>query len=369
MLDPVPIRSHNEPRSRLPRPKFIRRSVSRMLRALFLIAVTLVAAGPALAAGDIDTCRDVGADPVDAAGGLRTVIADDKITGKPKASAFGFVGDTLMKKRDYDDAIAAFSTAHDIDPDNVGYVNSRGIAYRTRATTSTRWPTTICACRCVRISGMPTTTAASSSCASSISIAPSRNSTPPSKPTRAAASRYLQLYNRARADVAEAIRRRARRLCRGAKLNPDGPQVPTDRCITYTEMAKFDEALADCNAVLAKIPQSVYSLTSRANAYLAKGDLDAALASYNQAIRITPNYMRAYAGRGQLFEKRLDAARHAIGLPRRQCRARQGRRHRHHAGAPFCQGAARSDAGCAATSRPPERLQRRRRRPVRAGWR
>ena len=34
-----------------------------MLRALFLLAVTF-AAGPALAAGDIDTCRDAAADPV-----------------------------------------------------------------------------------------------------------------------------------------------------------------------------------------------------------------------------------------------------------------------------------------------------------------
>ena len=29
-----------------------------MLRAFFLVVVTLVAAGPALAAADIDTCRD-----------------------------------------------------------------------------------------------------------------------------------------------------------------------------------------------------------------------------------------------------------------------------------------------------------------------
>ena len=39
-------------------------------------------------------------------------------------------------------------------------------------------------------------------------------------------------------------------------------------------------------------------LTNRANAYLAKGDLDAALADYNEAIRIVPNYIRAHAGRG-----------------------------------------------------------------------
>ena len=103
-----------------------------MLRALFLLAVTLVAAGPALAAGDIDTCRDAAADPVVRLAACETVIADDKITGKTKASAFWVRGDSLMKKRDYDNAIAAFSAAHDIDGDNVGYLNSRGIAYMSK---------------------------------------------------------------------------------------------------------------------------------------------------------------------------------------------------------------------------------------------
>ena len=57
---------------------------------------------------------------------------------------------------------------------------------------------------------------------------------------------------------------------------------------------------------LTRYPKAIYTLTSRANAYLAKGDLDKALADYNQVIRINPNYVRAYAGRGQLFEKRRD---------------------------------------------------------------
>src|SRR5436853_4872399 len=107
----------------------MRPSVSRMLRGFLLFLVTLAAAGPALAAGDIDTCRDAAAEPAARLAACESVIADDKITGKPKAAAFWFRGDTLNKKRDYDGAIVAFSAAHDADPDNVSYLNSRGIAY------------------------------------------------------------------------------------------------------------------------------------------------------------------------------------------------------------------------------------------------
>ena len=34
-----------------------------------------------------------------------------------------------MRKRDYDGAILAFSAAHEADPENVDYINMRGIAY------------------------------------------------------------------------------------------------------------------------------------------------------------------------------------------------------------------------------------------------
>lgn len=61
-----------------------------MLRALFLLAVTLVAAGPARAAGDIDACRDVAADPAARLAACETVIADDKITGRPGRPPSGF---------------------------------------------------------------------------------------------------------------------------------------------------------------------------------------------------------------------------------------------------------------------------------------
>ena len=73
-----------------------------------------------------------------------------------------------------------------------------------------------------------------------------QNSRPTAEPlhpsfNRARVLTYRKQYDAALADFAEA-----------QKIDPDGPQVATYRCITYTEMGKFDEALADCNAALAQ---------------------------------------------------------------------------------------------------------------------
>ena len=59
-----------------------------MLRALLLVLVMLVVAGPALAAGEIDTCRDARAEPVARLAACESVIADEKITGPSRAAAF-----------------------------------------------------------------------------------------------------------------------------------------------------------------------------------------------------------------------------------------------------------------------------------------
>ena len=58
-------------------------------------------------------------------------------------------------------------------------------------------------------------------------------------------------------------------------------------------------------------------LTNRGNVYLAKGDLDAALKDYDEALKINPNYVRAHASRGQVFEKRGDAPARVPNIVRR----------------------------------------------------
>jgi tetratricopeptide (TPR) repeat protein len=279
-----------------------------MLRAL-LGLVMLAAAGPARAAGDIDTCRNATAEPAARLAACESVIADDKITGPSRAAAFWFRGDSLIKKRDYDGAIAAFTASHEIAPQNINVINARGIAYSNKGDEE-RALADYDLCLQLRPSY-------GSAYNNRGLIFMRRGELQRALDEFNLAvkhifndqSRYLHHYNRARlqglmkrydaslADYAEA-----------QNANPDGTQVPTYRCITYTSMGRFDDAIADCNAALAKSPTNVYGLTSRGNAYLGKGNLDAALGDYEQVLKINPNYVRAYVGRGQLFEKRRNLA-------------------------------------------------------------
>lgn len=280
-----------------------------MLRALPLGLIMLAAAGPARAAGDIDTCRNSTAEPAARLTACESVIADEKITGPSRAAAFWYRADSLMKKRDYDGAIAAYTASHEIAPQNIMVINQRGIAYSYKGDDE-RALADYDLCLQLR----PTFGSAYNNrglifmrrgelqrALDEFNLAV--------KNVGNDQSRYLHHYNRGRlqglmkrydaalADFAEAQR-----------VNPDGPQVPAYRCVTHVAMGRFDDALTDCNTALAKSPNNIYALTNRGNAYLGKGNLDAALNDYNQVLKVNPNFVRAYVGRGQLFEKRRNLA-------------------------------------------------------------
>jgi tetratricopeptide (TPR) repeat protein len=76
-------------------------------------------------------------------------------------------------------------------------------------------------------------------------------------------------------------------------------------------MGKFDDAIAECNGVIAKQPKYQFALNNRADAYMGKGNLDAALKDLNAILNLNPNNVRARVARGELFERRrnLDQAR------------------------------------------------------------
>ncbi len=277
-----------------------------MLRACLLSIGLSVIATSALAATDIETCRDNQADAAARLTACNAAIADDKVTGKPKAFAHWYIGDSLSKKRDYNGAIVAFDKALEIDPENVTVLNSRGIAYGNKGDDE-RALADYDSCLKLRPNFASAHNNRGIIFMRKGDFEQAYNEFSDAIRLNVPQNRFINLYNRGRVQTLRKQYDSALAdFAQARQINADGVQVPVYRCITYTEMGKFDEALADCNEVLAKFPKAVYTLASRGNLYLAKGDLDAALRDYNEAIGINPNAIRAYVGRGQLYERRRD---------------------------------------------------------------
>ena len=68
-----------------------------MFRAIVGSILGLAIAAPALAASEIDTCRDTGATSEARLAACSAVIADATTAGGPKAAAHAYVGDSLAK--------------------------------------------------------------------------------------------------------------------------------------------------------------------------------------------------------------------------------------------------------------------------------
>ena len=284
-----------------------------MLRAfllpIILLAVSTVApaiAGPTLS-DDLETCRNKQAE--DKAGRVQAcerVIAGGQATGKDLALAYAVRGQAFMQKHAHDKAIAAFSAAHDADPDDPNFLYARGFAYEAKGDNDNAMADYNAvlekrpkAFNAIYLRG--TLYMRKNALQSALD---DFNAALNIKPDfyRALADRgHLRTvtkdFDGALADFAEAER-----------INPTGPMARNYRCQTYAAIGQFDKALADCNSVIEKEPKNVFAITSRADAEQAKGDLTAALKDYNFVLGINPNHVRAHTGRGQLFEKKHDLA-------------------------------------------------------------
>jgi tetratricopeptide (TPR) repeat protein len=284
-----------------------------MLRAFFVSAVILVVstlrpamAGPTLA-DDMETCRNKQTeDKAARLGACERVIAAGQASGKDLALAYAVRGQEFQRKRNYDKAIAAFSAAHDADPDDANLIHARGFAYeskgddehamadynlvlqtRPRAAFTLYFRGTLYMRKSALQSALDDFNAA-------LKIKPDLY--------RALADRGRVLtitkdFDGALADFAEAER-----------INPTWTQAYIHRCLAYTAMGQFDKALADCNSVIEKEPKNAFVIVSRGDIHLAKGDLEAALKDYNFALSLNPNNVRAHTGRGQMSEKKHDLA-------------------------------------------------------------
>jgi tetratricopeptide (TPR) repeat protein len=276
-----------------------------MLRAS-LLSIGLSVLATCAWAGDVETCRDNQAEAAARLTACNAVIADDKVTGKPKAFANWYLGDSLLKKRDYDGALTVLNKALELDPDNATVLNSRGLVYFNKGDEDRAMADFDLA-----LQRRPSFPAPINNrgliylrhgellrAYDEFNVALSLNS---------GNNRYVNLLNLGRVQTLRKQYESALTyFAEGKPLNPEAWQIPHYRCTTYAEMGRLDEALADCNEVLAQHPKFSGTLARRGNVYRLKGDLDAALKDYNDALKLSPNLVSAYAGRGQVFEARKD---------------------------------------------------------------
>jgi tetratricopeptide (TPR) repeat protein len=90
--------------------------------------------------------------------------------------------------------------------------------------------------------------------------------------------------------------------------NPGIFEAVNNRCVVRGSVGLLDEALSDCQEALRLWPGNKYSLASRASVYFKKGALDDAAADFEAALRIDPKFANALYARGLLRKQRGDTA-------------------------------------------------------------
>ena len=65
----------------------------------------------------------------------------------------------------------------------------------------------------------------------------------------------------------------------------------------------YDQAIADYNMAIELKPDYAQAYVNRGNAYRDKGVIDRAIADYSKAIELKPDYAQAYYNRGGAYNK------------------------------------------------------------------
>ncbi|MGX4769543.1 caspase family protein [Bradyrhizobium guangdongense] len=279
--------------------------VVALISVIFLSGVAMAAAGQQ-AGDDLATCRDRQAEAQARTTACENLLNGNRVTGKDKSLALVIHAQALINKRDDDGAIASLTSAIELDPDNVGAINVRGIAHEHKGEDDLAMADYNLAIQKRSNFGyaynnrgtIQLRRAALQSALEDFNL--SIKYTPKfllGWTNRARVRTLMKDYDGAISDFAEA-----------EKIDPAAQQIAANRCITYGLMGKFDQAFADCNGLIEKQPKNVYAINNRADVSMMKGDFDAALKDYNIALQLNPNNVRAHSGRGQIYERRKDLA-------------------------------------------------------------
>ncbi|MET4212790.1 caspase family protein [Bradyrhizobium sp. LA2.1] len=276
------------------------------LTLAILISNAAIAAAEPQAGEDLATCRDRQAEAQARATACDNLLKADKLGGKDKSLALVVRGNALINKRDYDRAIEALSSAIDLDPDNVGAINLRGLSHERKGEDDLAMADYNLAILKRANFGYAYNNrgtihlrrGALQSALDDFNLSIKYTPTFLLGWTNRARMRTLNKdFDGAIADFAAA-----------EKIDPAAPQIAGNRCITYGMMGKYDQAFADCDGLIQKQPKNTFAINNRAEVNVMKGDLDAALKDYNTVIQLNPNSVRAHSGRGQIYERRKDLA-------------------------------------------------------------
>ena len=82
-----------------------------------------------------------------------------------------------------------------------------------------------------------------------------------------------------------------------------------NRGVELKQKGQLDAAIADYDRAIAIHPDYPFAFNNRANARRDKGDLDGAIADYSAAIALDGDYAAAYTNRGRVHEARGDVQR------------------------------------------------------------